>query len=217
LPDLFDQPDRPSIPEEIRASRVIAIGRRLERASVLPVAEALVAGGVRAFEVTLDSPDAIGAIEALTQQHSDGSLLVGAGTVLDVGSATAAVEAGARFLVSPHTDLELVRWAVGRKIPVFPGALTPSEILAAWRGGASAVKLFPASAVGPTFVREMQGPLADVPLIPTGGVTAENAAAFIAAGALGVGVGSWLMAGGAPDLIRQRAAQMISAVQAARR
>ena len=196
---------------------MVGIGRRLEPSSIMPVAEALVAGGVRAFEVTLDSPGAMAAIRALAKQYSDGSLLVGAGTVLDVASAIAAVEAGARFLVSPHTDSELVRWAVARRIAVFPGAFTPSEILAAWRAGASAVKLFPASTVGPSYLRELRGPLAEVPLIPTGGVTAENAAAFIAAGAFGVGVGSWLIADGSPDLIRQRAAQLISAVQSATR
>ena len=135
--------------------------------------------------------------------------------MLDVASATAAVEAGARFLVSPHTDGELIRWAVARRIPTFPGAFTPSEILAAWRAGASAVKLFPASTVGPSYVRELRGPLGDIPLIPTGGVTAETAGAFIAAGALGVGVGGWLFAAGSPDLIRQRAAQLVSAVQSA--
>ena len=179
------------------------------------VAEALVAGGVRAFEVTLDSPDAIHAIRSLAERHADGSLLVGAGTVLDVASATAAIQAGARFLVSPHTDVELIAWAVGRGMPFFPGAFTASEILAAWRAGAAAVKLFPASAVGPAYVREMRGPLASVPLIPTGGVTADNAAAFITAGALGVGVGSWLIADGSPDRIRQRASQLMSAVQSA--
>jgi len=217
LPEPLDQPDRRlPIPPEILAGRVIAIGRRLEASSIMHVADGLVAGGVRAFEVTLDSPDAIIAIGALAKRHSGGSLLVGAGTVLDVASATAAAEAGARFLVSPHTDVELVRWAAAKGIPIFPGALTPSEILAAWRAGASAVKLFPASAVGPSYVREIRGPLAEVPLIPTGGVTAENAAAFIAAGAVGVGVGSWLFAGGSPDLIRQRATQLISAVRSAR-
>jgi 2-dehydro-3-deoxyphosphogluconate aldolase/(4S)-4-hydroxy-2-oxoglutarate aldolase len=216
---LAEQPDRrPAIPPEIRAGRVIAIGRRLEPRSTMAVAEALVAGGVRAFEVTLDSPDAIAAIRALVQRHhADGSLLVGAGTVLDVASATTALEAGARFLVSPHTDVELIRWAVAQSIAIFPGALTPSEILAAWRAGASAVKLFPASAVGPAYVREMRGPLSQIALIPTGGVTAQNAAAFIAAGALAVGVGSWLIADGSPDPIRERARQLISAVQPAMR
>jgi 2-dehydro-3-deoxyphosphogluconate aldolase/(4S)-4-hydroxy-2-oxoglutarate aldolase len=194
---------------------VIAIGRRLERTSIPQVAEALVAGGVRAFEVTLDSPGAIDTIRTLAERHADGSLLVGAGTVLDVASATAAVQAGARFLVSPHTDVELIEWAAGRGMPFFPGAFTASEILAAWRAGASAVKLFPASVVGPAYVREMRGPLASVPLIPTGGVTADNAGAFIDAGALGVGVGSWLIADGLPEGIRQRATQLMRAVQSA--
>jgi 2-dehydro-3-deoxyphosphogluconate aldolase/(4S)-4-hydroxy-2-oxoglutarate aldolase len=213
---LLDEPfRRPLIPDAIQSSRVIAIGRRLEPSSIMHVAEALLAGGVRAFEVTLDSPDALTAISALAQRYSDGSLLVGAGTVLDLAGATTAVRAGARFLVSPHTDGELIHWAVDQRLPVFPGALTPSEILAAWRAGASAVKLFPASAVGPAYVREMRGPLATIPLIPTGGVTAENAAAFIAAGALAVGVGSWLIGDGSLDLIRQRATQLISAVRSA--
>lgn len=207
---------RPPIPAEISAGGVIAIGRRLELSSILQVADALVAGGVRAFEVTLNSPDALAAIRALGQRHSDGTLLVGAGTVLDIAGATAAVEAGARFLVSPHTDLELVRWAVAQKIPIFPGALTPTEILAAWQAGASAVKLFPASAVGASYVREMRGPLDGVPLIPTGGVTAGNASAFIAAGAVALGVGSWLTAGGPVDLIRQRSVEILSAVRSAR-
>ena len=182
----------------------------------MALADALVAGGVRAFEVTLDSLDATAAIHELAHRHhAIGSLLVGAGTVLDVPSATTAVQAGARFLVSPHTDVDLVRWAVAQGIPIFPGAFTPSEILAAWRAGASAVKLFPASAVGPAYVREMQGPLATIPLIPTGGVTAENAAAFVAAGAVAVGVGRWLIADSSPDRIRQRAAQLISEVRSA--
>ena len=214
---MLDEPfRRPPIPEAIQAGRVIAIGRRLEPSSILQVAEALVAGGVRAFEITLDSPEAIAAIGALGQRYSDGSLLVGAGTVLDVASATRAVEAGARFLVSPHTDVDLLRWSVGQGIPIFPGAFTPSEIMAAWRAGASAVKLFPASAVGPAYIREVRGPLANVPLIPTGGVTADNAAAFLAAGAFGVGVGGWLIGDGSPDAIRPRARQLITAVRSAR-
>ena len=111
-------------------------------------------------------------------------MLVGAGTVLDVAQAQAAVDAGARFFVMPHTDPELIRWAAERGIPAFPGGFTPSEILAAWRAGAAAVKLFPASVAGPVFVREMRGPLPEIPLIPVGGVNLETAPAFIAAGVL---------------------------------
>jgi 2-dehydro-3-deoxyphosphogluconate aldolase/(4S)-4-hydroxy-2-oxoglutarate aldolase len=204
---------RPPVPDEIRSGRVIAIGRRLQPGSILPIAEALAEGGVRAFEVTMDSLDAIAALTALAREYSNGPLVLGAGTVLDIPSAEAAVDAGARFLVTPHIDLELIQWAVDREIPIFPGAFTPTEILAAWRAGASAVKLFPASAVGPKFVRELRGPFADVPLIPTGGVSRENASAFIAAGALGVGVGSWLTGGKTLALVRERAAQIVKAVQ----
>ena len=97
-----------------------------------------------------------------------------------------------------------------------PGAFTPTEILAAWRAGAAAVKLFPASAVGPTFVREVRGPLPGIPLIPTGGVTAETAPAFIAAGAVAVGIGSWLTGSGDPAVVEERAAELVAAVASAR-
>lgn len=204
---------RPSVPPEISAGRVIAIGRRLQPGSIVRVAEALVAGGVRAFEITMDSDDAIDALTELAHLHSDGSLVLGAGTVLDVASAAAAVDAGARFLVTPHVDVDLIHWAMARGVPIFPGAFTPTEILSAWRAGAAAVKLFPASAVGPSFVREMRGPFAEVPLIPTGGITRQNAGTFISAGALAVGIGNWLTMTGTPALIKQRAAQIVRAVQ----
>src|SRR5205085_7577029 len=110
-------------------------------------------------------------------------LLLGAGTVLTIEAAGDAVAAGARFLVSPHLDIAIVAWALEHGIPCFPGAFTPTEILGAWRAGATAVKLFPASAVGPAFVREHRGPFRDIPLVPTGGVTAETASDFITAGA----------------------------------
>ena len=151
-------------------------------------------GGVRAFEITLDSPDALAGIAALTASPGAGSdaLLVGAGTVMTIDEAAAALDAGARFLVMPHTDVRLVAWAAERGVPVFPGAMTPSEIVAAWNAGAAAVKIFPAGRLGPGFVREVRGPLARIPLVPTGGITAENAAAFIVAGAVAVGAGGWL-------------------------
>jgi 2-dehydro-3-deoxyphosphogluconate aldolase/(4S)-4-hydroxy-2-oxoglutarate aldolase len=140
-------------------------------------------------------------------------LLVGAGTVLDVEGASAAVDAGATFLVMPVTDVEVIRWAAEREVPVFPGALSPTEVLAAWRAGASAIKLFPASVGGPALLRELRGPFPDIPLMPTGGVTADNARALIDAGAVAVGVGSWLA--GAPDdaTLRARADALMAAVR----
>lgn len=143
-------------------------------------------------------------------------MTVGAGTVLTIDAARRAVDAGAAFLVAPHVDPEVVAWTAGRGIPMFPGAATPTEVLAAWRAGAAGVKVFPASVVGPAFVRELRGPLPDIPLLPTGGVTVDNAAAYIEAGAAAVGIGSWLFAGGTPDSIAERARQAVDAIAAAR-
>jgi 2-dehydro-3-deoxyphosphogluconate aldolase/(4S)-4-hydroxy-2-oxoglutarate aldolase len=139
-------------------------------------------------------------------------LLVGACTVLDVEGATQAVDAGARFIVSPHTDPALIDWAVARGLPVVPGAFSPTEMLTAWRAGATAIKLFPASVAGPAFVREFRGPFRDIPLIATGGVTIESAPAFLAAGTTAVGLGSWLTGDGEPEGIADRAERLIRAL-----
>jgi 2-dehydro-3-deoxyphosphogluconate aldolase/(4S)-4-hydroxy-2-oxoglutarate aldolase len=208
---------RPPVPHVIAAGNVIAIGRNLDPASVPAIGEALLAGGIHAFEVTLNSQSAFRVITALAARFGPDDLLIGAGTVLDLDQARSAVDAGARFLVMPYTDLAIVKWAAGRDLPVFPGAFSPTEIVAAWRAGATAVKLFPASGVGPTFVRELRGPLPEIPLIPTGGVTLENAPAYIAAGALAVGMGSWLTGGGNPGVIRERAIAITAALAAADR
>ncbi len=205
------------IPRQIRAVGVIAIGRRLQPAAVVDVAEALARGGVGAFEITLDGEGSLEALRRLTERFAEGSeLLIGAGTVLDQEVAHAAVQAGARFLVTPHLDEALIRVAVDAGVPVFPGAFSPTEILRAWRAGATAVKVFPASGVGPAFVRELRGPFPDVELIPTGGVTIESAPAFVAAGAVAVGLGGSLVAGGQPDVIERRAHELVAAIAAVR-
>lgn len=203
---------RPPIPEAIRGPRVIAIARRLDPDVLERIAEGLLGGGVRALEVTLDSSGALDAIATLARRFSARGLLVGAGTVLDVEQAHAAVAAGAGFVVAPHTDAAIVAAVAGRRVPVFPGALTPTEILTAWGAGASGVKVFPVSAVGPAFIREVRGPLRDVPLIPTGGVTLETAPALVRAGAVAVGIGSWLTGDGDPSGIAERAATLVEAV-----
>ena len=206
------EPQRPAIPRGILAGRVIAIGRGLPPEAILSIAASLADGGVRAFEITLNSPAAIEAITALAARFTPDDLIIGAGTVLDVAKAEEAVDAGARFLVMPHTDADLIAWAARRGIPSFPGAFTPTEALCAWRAGAAAVKLFPASAVGPSFVREMRGPFRDIPLVPTGGVTVDSAPAFVAAGAVAVGIGSWLTGSGDADVVGARARQIVDAL-----
>lgn len=204
--------ERPPIPPAVVDGRVIAIGRNLDPERAVRIGEVLATTGVPAFEVTLQGTAALDAIRALSEGLGQ-RLLVGAGTVLDLEGAEAAVDAGATFLVMPVTDVAIVRWAVERGVPVFPGALSPTEVLTAWRAGASAVKLFPASVGGPALLRELRGPFPDIPLMPTGGVTAENAGALIDAGAVAVGVGSWLT--GAPDdaSLRARATALMAAVR----
>src|SRR4029079_8949648 len=168
---------RPAIPPGLLAGGVVAIGRHVAPTAAPGVAKALTEGGVRAFELTLNDPevDALHAIEAVARVAAGLGLDIGAGTVLSMESAQRAFDAGATFLVSPHLDARLVSWAAARGLPIFPGCATPTEVLAAWRAGAAAVKLFPASVAGPAFVREMRGPFPDIPLVPTGGVTLETA------------------------------------------
>jgi len=204
------------VPASIRGAGVIAIGRRLDPAGIVAVADALARGGVGAFEITLDGDGSLESLGRLTDRFANSAMLIGAGTILHRDAADAAIRAGARFLVMPHLDETLIRIALDAGIPVFPGAFSPSEILAAWRAGATAVKLFPASVAGASFVRELRGPFPDIGLIPTGGVTIESAPGFIAAGAVAVGLGGSLVGGGQPDVIERRARELVTAIAAVR-
>ena len=209
---------RAAIPDGITLGGVVAIGRRVAPSAVASIAGALVEGGVRVLELTLNDPEheALRAIEAAARIGPDLGVQVGAGTVLSVESARRAVDAGAAFLVMPHLDADLVRWAAERGIPAMPGCATPTELLTAWRAGAAAMKIFPASSLGPSFLRECGGPFPGLPLLPTGGITVDNAASFIAAGAIGVGMGSWLIGNADPAGVRERAAQIVDVVAVAR-
>lgn len=211
------QAARPSIPDGLLVGGVVAIGRRIDVVRVGAIVGGLAAGGVGAFELTLNEPegDALRSIEAAARLAPAG-MAIGAGTVLSIEAAGRALDAGATFLVMPHTDPALVAWAAERGIPAFPGAATPTEILAGWRAGAAAVKLFPASVVGSGFLREFRGPFPDIPIVPTGGVTAETAGAYVRAGAVAVGLGSWLIGDGAADAIEDRARVVVRAVDEAR-
>lgn len=216
--DAAETATRPAIPDGITAGGVVAIGRHVAAEVAPAVAAALADGGVRAFELTLNEPEAeaLRAIESVARVGADLGLEIGAGTVLTIEAARRAVDAGATFLVMPHLDTELVAWAAARGIPTLPGCATPTEALAGWRAGAAAVKLFPASSAGPGFVRELRGPFPGIPLVPTGGVTLETAPAFIAAGAVAIGMGGWLLGDGDAAGVRERATAVVAAVDAAR-
>ena len=180
------------VAEAIRAHRLIVVLRRVERDRLLPLVNELVEAGARIFEVTMDSPDAGDDMRAL-REHLPSEALVGAGTVMTAAQLDAAQGAGAAFAVSPVLDPTLSRDAVAGGLPWIPGAMTPTEIRGAWEAGATFVKLFPASAVGPELVRELRGPLPEIELIPTGGVDASNARDFLDAGAVAVGIGGALV------------------------
>lgn len=201
--------NRARLPEVVVETRVIAVLRGLNPDRVDTVAQILREAGMGAIEVTMDSPEAARSIERLA--HSGPS--VGAGTVMSVAEAETAVAAGATFLVAPHTDQTVVRWAVERGIPMIPGALTPTEVMAAWDAGVAAVKVFPASVGGPAFLKALRGPLGGIPLIPTGGITAENAGAFLDSGAVAVGLGGWLTDHPDLEVVAERAASAIQACQ----
>ncbi|MEO5940224.1 MAG: bifunctional 4-hydroxy-2-oxoglutarate aldolase/2-dehydro-3-deoxy-phosphogluconate aldolase [Candidatus Limnocylindrales bacterium] len=207
---------RPELPDAIAGPGIVAIGRGLPRARALQIGEVLSAAGIRAFEIPLTSADALEVIAAIATQFPAKQLLVGAGTVLSITAAQEALDAGAAFLVMPNVDPDLIRWAVDRGVPNLPGAMTPTEVLLAWRAGASAVKIFPASVVGPGFLTELRGPMADIVMVPTGGISAANAGGFVAAGAAAVGVGSWLCNAADPATVRDRADELCASVNAAR-
>lgn len=177
----------------VRAVPVVAILRAADAAQFLEVGRVLYEGGVRAIEVTLTSR---GALEAFGRLNDElpGDAMLGVGTVRSVGDAELAVAAGATYLVAPDFRPEVVAWAVGNGVPVVPGALTPTEVAAAWAAGATAVKVFPVSAVGgPAYVKAVRAPLPEVPLVPTGGVGIDDIGAYLAAGAVAVGIGSPLL------------------------
>jgi len=206
--------DRPPIPDLVRTSKIIAIGRNVPAEDAPRIGQAFVAGGVHVMELTLNDPEdqALRSIEALAAVADDLGALVGAGTVLSIGAAMRAVDAGARFIVSPHTDTELIAWCALSGVPCYPGALSPTEIHAAWAAGASAVKLFPAAAVGTGYLKQIAGPFPDIPFVPTGGVSAQTAGEWIAAGAVAVGMGGWLIGDGEPAGITERSRQVVAAV-----
>lgn len=178
--------------EVLLRTRIVAVLRLARAEPLLRVARAIGEGGVKAIEVTLTTPGALEAIRALSGSKPEGTL-VGAGTVLDEAAAVAAIAAGADFVVSPVFRPEVVRACRERSILVVPGAFTPGEILAAWEAGGDVVKVFPAGPLGPGYFKDVRGPLPQVRLMPTGGVTVANARDFLAAGACCVGIGSDLL------------------------
>jgi 2-dehydro-3-deoxyphosphogluconate aldolase/(4S)-4-hydroxy-2-oxoglutarate aldolase len=171
---------------------VIPILRRMPEEQLMALAEAVLAGGAEAIEVTLDSPGALDAIARLAELYGD-TILIGAGTLMTPAQLHDAMRAGARFFLSPHLDLSLVRAAQEAGQTYMPGVLTPSEIVQAEQAGVKLMKLFPLGPLGTSYLKDLLGPFRGRSFFPTGGITPDNAAEFIRVGAAGVGMGSALM------------------------
>ena len=167
---------------------LLAVVRGESRAAALEVASALIEGGVLGIEITFTTPEAPRAIRDLDEEYGD-RILLGAGTVTTYEQVEQSAEAGATFLVSPGSDPVLLPAMLGTGLLVLPGTLTPSEIMLARRLGAPAVKLFPGSSGGPSYLKTLLGPFPNVPFVPTGGVSQENMVDWFAAGAFSVGAG----------------------------
>jgi 2-dehydro-3-deoxyphosphogluconate aldolase/(4S)-4-hydroxy-2-oxoglutarate aldolase len=185
-------PDRNETIRALVDPGVIAVVRAPGPEPIPRLIETLLAGGVRAIEITLTTPNAVEAICQANEAYGTRALL-GVGTVLDASGARAAMNAGARFVVTPVCQKDLVPLCHGHGCPVMLGAYTPTEAQLAHEAGADFVKLFPADGLGPTYVKALRAPLPHLRLVPTGGVTADNAAEFIRAGCVALGAGSSLV------------------------
>jgi 2-dehydro-3-deoxyphosphogluconate aldolase/(4S)-4-hydroxy-2-oxoglutarate aldolase len=204
----------------IESCGVVAVIRLGDPDRLCAVVDALAAGGVRALEVTMTVPRAIPMIEKIAPTLPDG-FVIGAGTILDSDTARAAILAGARFIVGPVLNLAVLELCHGHDVAVMPGCFSPTEIFAAWTAGADIVKVFPATALGPGYFKDLRGPLPQIKLMPTGGVTLDNAGEWIAAGAAALGVGTALVdrkavESGDYSAITDRARAFVDAVRAAR-
>jgi 2-dehydro-3-deoxyphosphogluconate aldolase/(4S)-4-hydroxy-2-oxoglutarate aldolase len=213
---------RASVCRHIEEVGLVPVLRLPSAEIVIRAVEVLLAAGVSICEVTLTVPDALGVIAKLVDRFGDRAI-IGAGTVLSADDARACIDAGSQFVVSPGLDLATIGAAHDRDIAVLPGALTPTEVITAWKAGAEMVKIFPCSAVGGAqYLRALKGPLPHVKMLPTGGVGPSTAHEYIAAGASALGMGSELVdramleAGREAELV-DRARQLLAAIRAARR
>ena len=211
---------RAAVTAQIEALGVVAVIRLKDPATLRAVVDAMAQGGVRALEVTMTVPRAVDLIRELAPTLP-GDFLLGAGTVTDVATALAVIDAGASFVVGPVFRPDVIAACHERDVAAMPGCFSPTEILAAHECGADIVKLFPATALGPQFIRDVRAPLPQVKLMPTGGVTLDNAGEWIRAGAVAVGLGSALLdaqaiEGGRWSVITDNARRVVASVAGAR-
>lgn len=209
--------DKAEVMQSIHVAKLIPVLRAESAEEALALVEALVAGGIQVVEITLTVPEPLLVLRRVRQQFPQ--LLVGAGTVLDPETARICMLEGAQFIVSPALNLKTVELCRRYGTAVFPGALTPTEILTAWQAGADAIKVFPANAMGgASYLRSLRAPFPQIPLIPTGGVSIQNAREFLDSGAMALGVGADLvdteaMRQGRPDRIQRKVEEYLRSLR----
>jgi len=207
--------------QRIVDSGVTAVLRGIDEDDIVPVAEAIHEGGVTALEVTADGKRASEKIAAIDRALEDTDAMVGAGTVMDAAAARNVIEAGAQFVLAPNLNEDVIDVCNRAGVVAVPGVMTPTEADQAMAAGADMLKMFPASTVGPAHIGALQGPLGDIPIMPTGGVDTDNVADYFDAGAVAVGAGSALVdyeaiADEDWDGVRESAAAFVEAVEDAR-
>lgn len=183
---------RPAPSTLLETTKVVAVLRAAHAREYAPVIEALERGGVRSIELTLSTAGVFEELPVLLEQFGS-AVEIGVGTVTSVQAAEAALDLGAAFIVTPTTDPAVIATCTRRAVPIFPGGLSPTELHTGWRAGATAVKVFPASLVGPGYLAQLRGPFPDLEIIPSGGVSIDDAPVWITAGALAVSLGGPLL------------------------
>lgn len=210
---------REEILNRILDKKAIAVIRMADSSKLIRVIEAILEGGVECVEITMTVPDAIQVIRDVSGAIGD-QALIGAGTVLDGETAQQTINAGAQFVVGPIFNPEVVQLVHEHDRVVIPGAFSPGEIVTAWETGADVVKIFPATVLGPKYIKDIRAPLPHIRLCPTGGVTVDNAGEWIKAGAACVGIGSDLLdkqaiADNRFDILTERARRMLTSIESA--
>jgi 2-dehydro-3-deoxyphosphogluconate aldolase/(4S)-4-hydroxy-2-oxoglutarate aldolase len=205
--------------KKITESGVVVVIRMKDTQRLQKVIEAVRKGGVKAIEITMTVPNAVEVIRAMAASKPD-DVVLGAGTVTDVETAKAVIDAGAQFIVGPILNLEIIKLCRERGIACMPGCYTPTEIFTAWQAGADVVKVFPATSLGPKYLKDIAGPFPQIKMMPTGGVSVDNVGEWIAAGAVAAGIGNDLLDKKAIDeerydVLTERAARMTENVRIA--
>jgi 2-dehydro-3-deoxyphosphogluconate aldolase/(4S)-4-hydroxy-2-oxoglutarate aldolase len=211
-PDRAAGPERAALPERTAAARLIVVIRGRRADQYAPVLETLAEAGIRSVELTLSTPGTLDELPALQDSYGE-QLDIGIGTITEPAQLRTAAERGARYAVTPITRGDLLEAAAETGLPLIPGGLTPSELHAGWAAGAAAVKVFPASVVGPGYVKDLRGPFPGIKVIPSGGVDLAAAEAWLQAGAEAVSVGGPLLGdaltGGSLEELAERAARFV--------